>query len=116
MTAGLCANPPLQHLLYNPDGAIMRFFKYFLGGEVKHFDFTWLRCVTPGLGTPSHCDIVYMGRGTRRLYTVWVPLGDVDFNLGGLMVLEESHKNERLRNSYLAGFLCDHWNECLMNI
>jgi Phytanoyl-CoA dioxygenase (PhyH) len=93
-------NAPLQHLLYNPNGAIMQFFQFFLGGAVRHFDFTWLRCITPGGGTPSHCDIVYMSRGTRRLYTAWVPLGDVDFNLGGLMVLEGSHKNEKLRNSY----------------
>jgi len=93
-------NPPLQNLLYNPEGRLMSFFKHFLGGDVKHFDFTWLRCVSPGLGTPSHCDIVYMGRGTRRLYTTWVPLGDVDFNRGGLMMLEGSHKNERLRNTY----------------
>jgi ectoine hydroxylase-related dioxygenase (phytanoyl-CoA dioxygenase family) len=41
-----------------------------------------------------------MGRGTRHLYTAWVPLGDVDFNLGGLMMLEGSHKNERLRSTY----------------
>jgi hypothetical protein len=93
-------NPPLQNLLYNPEGRLMSFFKHFLGGDVKHFDFTWLRCVSPGLGTPSHCDIVYMGRGTRRLYTAWVPLGDVDFDLGGLMMLEGSHKNKRLRNTY----------------
>ncbi len=93
-------NPPLQHLLYAKQGALMQFFSSFLGGEIRHFDFTWLRCISPGLGTPSHCDIVYMGRGTRRLYTAWVPLDDVDFQMGGLMILEGSHKNMRLRSSY----------------
>ncbi len=93
-------NPPLQHLLYHPQGRLMSFFASFLGGEIRHFDFTWLRCISPGMGTPSHCDIVYMGRGTRKLYTAWVPLGDVDFQLGGLMILEGSHKNERLQKTY----------------
>lgn len=93
-------NPPLQQLLYNPAGNLMKFFSSFLGGEVRHFDFTWLRCVSPGFGTPSHCDIVYMGRGTRQLYTAWVPLGDIDLNLGGLMILEGSHLNQRLQQTY----------------
>ncbi len=93
-------NPPLQHLLYARQGNLMRFFSSFLGGDILHFDFTWLRCISPGLGTQSHCDIVYMGRGTRRLYTAWVPLGDNDFQLGGLMVLENSHKNARLQTTY----------------
>jgi hypothetical protein len=93
-------NPPLQHLLYHPQGRLMSFFSSFLGGKIRHFDFTWLRCISPGLGTPSHCDIVYMGRGTRRLYTAWVPLGEVDYNLGGLMILEGSHKNKKLQNTY----------------
>jgi hypothetical protein len=93
-------NPPLQHLLYSPQGNLMEFFRSFLGGEVRHFDFTWLRCISPGLGTPSHCDIVYMGRGTRKLFTAWVPLGDIDFQLGGLMILEGSHKNVQLQQTY----------------
>jgi hypothetical protein len=93
-------NPPLQHLLYHPQGNLMRFFSSFLGGEIRHFDFTWLRCVSPGPGTPSHCDIVYMGRGTSRLYTAWVPLGDIDFDLGGLMLLEGSHRNVQLQKTY----------------
>ena len=93
-------NPPLQHLLYGEGGELMRFFSHFLGGPVRHFDFTWLRCISPGLGTPSHCDVVFMGRGTRKLYTAWVPLGDVDFSSGGLMILEGSHHNPRLQPSY----------------
>lgn len=93
-------NAELQELLYAPDGELMQFFARFLGGEVLHYDFTWLRCITKGPGTQSHCDIVYMGRGTRRLYTAWVPLGRADFETGGLYVLEGSHKNERLQRTY----------------
>jgi hypothetical protein len=94
------SNLPLQKLLYAPNGAMIKTFERFLGGPVGHFDYTWLRCVSPGLGTASHCDVVYMGRGTKNLYTAWTPLGDIDTKMGGLMVLEDSHKNERLRETY----------------
>jgi ectoine hydroxylase-related dioxygenase (phytanoyl-CoA dioxygenase family) len=75
------------------------FYRQFFGGEVLHFDYTWFRAVGPGFGTRPHCDIVYMGRGTRdQLYTAWVPMGDVPMSLGGLMLLEGSHlQQERLR-------------------
>lgn len=89
---------PLKKVVY--DGLMMEFFTRFLGGPVRHYDFTWLRAIAPGLGTPPHYDVVYMGRGTKNLYTAWTPLGDVDFELGGLMVLENSHRNERLKNTY----------------
>jgi len=56
--------------------------------------------VRPGKGTASHCDIVFMGRGTTNLYTSWTPLGDIDRHLGGLIVLEGSHRLEDLKNSY----------------
>jgi ectoine hydroxylase-related dioxygenase (phytanoyl-CoA dioxygenase family) len=42
-----------------------------------------------------------MNRGTSHLYTSWVPLGDIDFDLGGLMVLGRSHRLDELRESYL---------------
>jgi hypothetical protein len=91
-------NLPLQKVLYS--GAMIKFFERFLGGPILHFDYTWLRCVSPGLGTASHCDIVYMGRGTKNLYTAWTPLGDISTQMGGLMVLEGSHKIDRLRKTY----------------
>ena len=91
-------NAPLFHLLY--EGRMMQFFEGLLGGPVLHFDFTWIRAVAPGHGTNPHCDIVYMGRGTKNLYTAWTPLGDVPFNVGGLMILEHSHQHERLNRGY----------------
>jgi hypothetical protein len=85
-------------LLYS--GELLEFYTRFLNGEVPHFDYTWLRAVGPGRATTSHCDIVYMGRGTHNLYTTWTPLGDVPFEQGGLMVLENSNNNQRLRSTY----------------
>ncbi len=91
-------NPALMDLLYS--GTMMDFYAGLLGGEVRHFDYTWMRAVGHGKGTQPHCDIVYMGRGTTHLFTSWTPLGDVPLEVGGLMVLENSHKNERLKANY----------------
>ncbi|HTL29950.1 MAG TPA: phytanoyl-CoA dioxygenase family protein [Tepidisphaeraceae bacterium] len=91
-------NAALENVLYN--GALLNFFERFLDGSVRHFDYTWLRAVSPGRGTSSHCDCVYMSRGTQNLFTAWTPLGDISYEMGGLIVLEGSHRNERLRNTY----------------
>jgi len=90
--------PELESLIYGP--RVMAFYDRFLGGKAAHYDYTWLRVVAPGKGTPAHCDIVYMGRGTPNLYTMWTPLGDVDRTLGGLLILEHSHHHQRLRDTY----------------
>lgn len=91
-------NAALRKVLYA--GAMMRFFESFLGGPVKHFDYTWFRAIGPGKGTPSHCDSVYMNRGTSNLFTAWTPMGDTSLEMGGLMILEGSNTNARLRETY----------------
>jgi hypothetical protein len=92
-------NPALEKLLYS--GRMMKFYEHFLGGPVRHFDYTWFRavCRGPQHTTAPHCDIVYMGRGTKQLYTAWTPIGDVTLEMGGLMILEGSNrKADKLRN------------------
>ncbi len=93
-------DPLLRQLLFGP--RMTEFFSDFLGGEVSHFDFIWFRTKGPGLGSPIHCDLVYMGRGTHNLYTTWVPLGDVSLDLGGLLVLEGSHHQSDRLKAYLS--------------
>ena len=93
-------NPELMHVLY--DGPMMAFFDHFFGEPTRHFDYTWLRAVGPGPGTSPHCDVVYMGRGTHDLLTAWMPLGDIPLSVGGLMLLENSHKRRDLTGNYLA--------------
>jgi hypothetical protein len=90
-------NPALDRFLYGR--RIMDFYGLFFGEAVRHFDFTWMRMMAPGKGTSPHCDVVYMGRGTReKLMTAWIPMGDAPLRLGGLMILEGSHlQHERLR-------------------
>ena len=91
-------NEPLRELLYT--GRMMDFYRQFLGGEVLHFNYTWLRAVAPGKGTAPHGDSVFMNRGTSNLYTAWVPLGDIDYTMGGLIVLERSHDLEDVKATY----------------
>jgi len=91
-------NPSLLNLLYA--GRMASFYERLLGGPVRHFDYTWCRAVPPGVGTHPHCDVVYMGRGTPRLYTSWTPIGDVPFEDGGLVVMEGSHRIRKLRDHY----------------
>jgi hypothetical protein len=91
--------PALVDLLYQ--GRIIRFFEEFLGGPIRHFDYTWCRALSRGRGTQPHCDIVYMGRGTRDLFTVWTPFGDNPIEVGGLMILEGSHRQSDKIRDYL---------------
>ncbi|WP_438479791.1 phytanoyl-CoA dioxygenase family protein [Oleiharenicola lentus] len=92
-------NPAIQKLLYS--GNLHEFYRKYYGEEVRHYDFTWLRAIGPGKGTNPHCDLPYMGRGTHKHMTCWVPYGDISFTLGGLMVLEGSHKRMDLLENYV---------------
>ncbi|MET9019700.1 phytanoyl-CoA dioxygenase family protein [Actinopolymorpha sp. NPDC004070] len=91
-------NPALHQLLYGR--YLLGFYESLLGGPVRHYDFTWMRAVAPGRGTAPHGDVVFMGRGTHHVYTAWVPLGDADFEQGGLMVLEGSHQRPEILDDY----------------
>jgi ectoine hydroxylase-related dioxygenase (phytanoyl-CoA dioxygenase family) len=59
-----------------------------------------MRTIPPGNGSPAHCDVIFMGRGTTNLYTAWVPFGDIPLNVGGLLLLEGSLHNEHVLESY----------------
>ena len=79
---------------------VRAFFDRFLGGASRSLDHIWLRMKSPGRATAPHCDIVYMNRGTKNLYTIWIPLGDVPLELGPLMILEGSQRSRKLLDGY----------------
>ena len=79
---------------------IMDFFTGFLGGEARSFDFKWLRTAGPGAGSPIHCDIVFMGRGTQNLYSCWTPFGDVSLDMGPIVFCLGSDRFEKVRATY----------------
>ena len=92
--------PALKALVH--DGRVIEFYEAMLGGEVRPLDHIWLRNVRVGGATGCHYDVVYMGRGTLSLYTSWIPIGDVPYSDGALMLLENSHTHDELRDGYGA--------------
>lgn len=64
------------------------------------FDFLWLRAVSSGRASPFHFDHVYMNRGSQRVLTCWIPLGDVPAGDGPILVLEGSHRLDDLIAGY----------------
>jgi hypothetical protein len=81
-------------------GRMAAFFERFFGAPVRPFDYVWLRLMAPGQATAPHADIVYVGRGTHELATAWIPLTPVALDDGPLLLLERSHRIERLREGY----------------
>jgi hypothetical protein len=79
------------------------FFSYLRGGRAMTYDYQWLRIITPSKGTPAHFDVVYMGRGTHNLLTMWTPLGDIGYDMSPLAICAGSHDQPtfaRLRDTY----------------
>ena len=60
-------------------------------GRAMTAAYKWLRAVAGGEFTGVHTDRVFLGGGSARLVTVWIPLGDVRVADGALMVAAGSH-------------------------
>jgi hypothetical protein len=79
------------------------FFRMFFGEEAITFDYKWLRAVGNENFTGCHYDTVYMGRGSKNVRTVWIPIGEIPVNQGTLAICEGSHNLGSfapLRNTY----------------
>lgn len=88
----------LKRLLYGARPT--SFFRKLFATEPTAFQFQWLRAVGQDTGSTIHADVVYMGRGTKRLCTIWTPLGDIPPQMGPLVLCLGSHRWERVRNTY----------------
>lgn len=82
--------------------SVMAFFDGFLGAPSLTYDFKWTRAVEKNGFSGAHYDIVYMGRGTKNLYTLWSPLGDVSYEMGGLALCLGSQNFEKIKQTYGA--------------
>lgn len=79
------------------------FFEGYLESRPRTFDYKWLRAVGNERFTGCHYDVVYMGRGSERVHTAWIPIGDIPVEQGTLAVCAGSHGDpgfERLRETY----------------
>ncbi len=95
----------VRRCLQGPE--VFGLFDELFGEPAISLDFKWFRAIrghaTSVSGAGLHMDRVYMGRGSRRLHTVWLPWHDVPVERGGLAVLSGSHRLagfQRLQNTY----------------
>eukprot|EP01048_Picozoa_sp_COSAG05_P000386 COSAG05_NODE_10_length_39559_cov_64.255423_20_plen_377_part_00 len=97
----LVRRPEIMSVLEAPKG----FFDQLFGSEADTFPYKWLRAVAQGEFTGAHIDSVYMGRGSSRLTTCWIPFGDIPLEQGTLLVCprgtaQRPGPNERIPASY----------------
>ena len=93
--------PEVLRVLEGPE--LRSFYRRFYGEEPATYGFKWLRAVGNEKFTGSHMDVVYMGRGSERVNTVWIPFGDIPITQGTLVVCEASHRLDsfaRMRETY----------------
>ena len=86
--------PALRHVTHGR--RLRALFGDLLAEAAVPFDFLWLRATPVGRASPLHFYHVYMNRGSRRVLSAWVPLGDVPICDGPLLVVEESHRFREL--------------------
>lgn len=82
--ARMTRSPEFLSLVENEE--LMEFFARFLGAPAMTYDYKWLRIVGHGDFSGIHLDIPYMGRGSKRIYTLWTPLGEVSYEMGPLAI------------------------------
>ena len=94
-------HPDVRAVLESPRLFIL--FEMLFGEPAITFSYKWLRAVGNEEATGAHMDHVYMGRGSKRVMTCWVPFGDIAVQQGTLAVCRGSHADpafEKLRNTY----------------
>ena len=93
--------PEVLRVLEGPE--LQAFYRRFYREEPATYGHKWLRAVGNEKFTGSHMDVVYMGRGSERVNTVWIPFGDIPIAQGTLVVCEASHRLDsfaRMRETY----------------
>jgi ectoine hydroxylase-related dioxygenase (phytanoyl-CoA dioxygenase family) len=78
-------------------------FDALFGEASATLDYKWLRGVGNERFTGAHYDVVYVGRGSTRLNTIWIPFGDIPIEQGTLAMCVGSHSLsgfEKLRQTY----------------
>ena len=82
---------------------LFAFFERYFAETATTFDYKWLRAVGNEQCTGAHYDVIYMGRGSSRLHTCWLPLDDIPIHKGTLCICPGSHQAPgfaKLRETY----------------
>lgn len=73
--------------------ALHGLFRKFFRAPARCFDTKWLRSTACGQFTTAHSDAFFFrGHLHTQMYTCWIPLGDVDYGDGPLVLCPGSHK------------------------
>lgn len=94
-------HPHVQDVLEAAE--LFGFFAAYFRESVLTFHYKWLRAVGNEQYTGAHYDFVYMGQGSPKLHTVWIPLGDIPVEHGTLAMCRGSHNLPsfaRIRDTY----------------
>jgi hypothetical protein len=94
-------HPAVQRILEGP--RVMELFARLFDEPARSFDYKWLRATPPGDSTGVHADAVYMGRGSQRLLSCWVPFGEVTPAMGAITLCVGSTRSPdlaRVRETY----------------
>ena len=79
---------------------LLNLYYCIFGEPAEPFDYRWPRMMRFGEGCGIHADIPYVGRGTKNVWTTWLPLGDIRLDNGPLIILEGSHCNDKLQEYF----------------
>lgn len=86
--------PALRRVTHGPE--LRELAAHCIGEPCHPHDYMFLRVGTPGKATDLHYDLPFFCRGSQRVHTVWIALGEIPLELGPLMVLEGSQAYEDL--------------------
>lgn len=90
----VCYGPALRRATHGP--CMRNTMSLLLGETAQPHDYMFLRPGRPGLSTRLHYDLPFFARGSQRIYTAWLALGDIPIGDGPLMVVEGSNQYEDL--------------------
>lgn len=94
-------HPAVGEILEGP--RMMALFAQLFDEPARSFDYKWLRATPPGEFTGVHADSVYMGRGSQRLLSCWIPFGEVTPAMGAITLCAGSARSPdlaRIRETY----------------
>lgn len=98
---GIVTHPDVTRVLESQE--LFNFFEGYFGEPALTFNYKWLRAVGNEQYTGAHMDFVYMGQGSSRLHTVWIPFGDIEVEQGTLaMCVASNHLDSfsKIRSTY----------------
>jgi len=79
------------------------FFEAYFKTETRMVPMTITRIKGRGKGTGIHCDNVYVGRGSNRVLSIWIPFGDLTVEQSPLAICVGSHNEpgfHKLKQTY----------------